>query len=109
MASKVDSLKHQAAAAIAQSIQNKGYSQREAATLCGVSQSRISNVAGGHLKDFSLDALVRIANSLGCSVSMDILPAERTRAMAEAYMLPHNLSVDPSGYRQGCEDEFRLP
>ena len=71
---KIESMKRQLATAIAASIANKGQSQRAAAALCGVPQPRISLLVRGKIDLFSLDALVKIADALGCHVSMKVLP-----------------------------------
>jgi hypothetical protein len=43
-----------------------GCGHRTVAALCGVAQSRVSNVVSGQLENFSLYALVEIGDRLGC-------------------------------------------
>jgi predicted XRE-type DNA-binding protein len=43
----------------------KGWTQAVAATHCGISQPRMSDLMAGRLSLFSLDALVNIASQLG--------------------------------------------
>ena len=108
MSLKVHVLKRQLAAAIAASIANKGQSQRTVAAFCGITQSRVSNVVCGQLENFSLDSLVEIGDRLGCHVSLHIIPVEKPVSMAQALRIPTDFKIDASGFRDGCEDEFRF-
>ncbi|MEW9907053.1 MAG: helix-turn-helix transcriptional regulator (plasmid) [Candidatus Symbiodolus clandestinus] len=51
--------------------QNK-WKQAEAAVHCGMTQPRINDLLRGRLSNFSLDALVNIAASMGCKVHMKL-------------------------------------
>ena len=55
---------------IAQWIARKGWTQREAAEHCGVTQPRINDLLRGKLSRFSLDALVNIAAAAGLRVEL---------------------------------------
>ncbi|MFZ0304302.1 MAG: XRE family transcriptional regulator [Terracidiphilus sp.] len=49
-------------------IKASGWTQKEAAKRCGVSQPRINDLLRGRISRFSLDALVNIAAALGRKV-----------------------------------------
>ncbi len=49
-----------------------GWTQKEAAKRCGVSQPRINDLLRGRISRFSLDALVNMASALGCKVRMSL-------------------------------------
>ena len=53
-------------------IKSNGWTQREAARRCGVTQPRLNDLLRGRLSRFSLDALVNIAAALGCRVHVDL-------------------------------------
>lgn len=50
---------------IATVIKDGGWTQAEAASRCGVTQPRMSDLLRGRVSQFSLDALVNIATALG--------------------------------------------
>ena len=49
-------------------IKKNGWTQKEAAKRCGVTQPRINDLLRGRITRFSLDALVNIASALGRKV-----------------------------------------
>jgi len=49
-----------------------GWTQKEAAKRCGVSQPRINDLLRGRISRFSLDALVNIASALGRKVRVSL-------------------------------------
>ena len=49
-------------------IKTNGWTQKEAAKRCGVTQPRINDLLRGRIARFSLDALVNIASALGRKV-----------------------------------------
>ena len=49
-----------------------GWTQKEAAKRCGVSQPRINDLLRGRISRFSLDALVNIAAALGRKVRVSL-------------------------------------
>lgn len=51
------------------------WTEADAASHCGVSQPRMSDLLGGRVSHFSLDALVSIAAALGLSVHVELAPA----------------------------------
>jgi predicted XRE-type DNA-binding protein len=53
-------------------IKKKGWTQKEAAKCCGVTQPRINDLLRGHISKFSLDALVNIASALGRRVKVSL-------------------------------------
>ncbi len=57
---------------IAQIIEDSGWSQKEAATRCHVTQPRINDLLRGRISRFSLDALVNIATALGRRVHVEL-------------------------------------
>jgi predicted XRE-type DNA-binding protein len=55
---------------IAQRIERKGWTQREAAQHGGITQPRVNDLLRGRLSRFSLDALVNIAAAMGLRVEL---------------------------------------
>jgi predicted XRE-type DNA-binding protein len=53
-------------------IKTKGWTQKEAAKRCGVTQPRINDLLRGRISRFSLDALVNIASALGRKVRVSL-------------------------------------
>lgn len=53
-------------------IDARGWTQREAAEHCGVSQPRVNDLLRGRISRFSLDALVNIAAALGARVRVHL-------------------------------------
>jgi predicted XRE-type DNA-binding protein len=51
-------------------IKENGWTQKEAATRCRVTQPRINDLLRGRIARFSLDALVNIASALGRKVTV---------------------------------------
>jgi predicted XRE-type DNA-binding protein len=60
---------------IATIVTEKGWTQAEAAAQCGVTQPRMSDLLRGRVSNFSLDALVNIATSIGRRVHVELLAA----------------------------------
>ena len=56
-------------------IENKGWTQAEAALLLGVTQPRVSDIARGKINLFALDALVNMAVAAGLHVEIRIAEA----------------------------------
>ncbi len=59
-------LMHQIAAVVTE----QGWTQRDAAARCGVTQPRMNDLLRGRISRFSLDALVNIATALGLRVQV---------------------------------------
>ena len=57
---------------IAAIVQERGWTQVEAAAQCGVTQPRINDLLRGRVSRFSLDALVNIAAAIGHRVRVDL-------------------------------------
>lgn len=53
-------------------IEQHGWTQQEAARHCGVSQPRINALLRGHFEKFSLDALVKMAVTLGQRMTIEL-------------------------------------
>lgn len=53
-------------------VKKNGWTQKEAAKRCGVSQPRINDLLRGRISRFSLDALVNIASALGRKVRVSL-------------------------------------
>jgi predicted XRE-type DNA-binding protein len=53
-------------------IKAKGWTQKEAAKRCGVTQPRVNDLLRGRISRFSLDALVNIASALGRKVRVTL-------------------------------------
>jgi predicted XRE-type DNA-binding protein len=53
-------------------VKKKGWTQKEAAKRCGVTQPRINDLLRGRISRFSLDALVNIASALGRKVRVSL-------------------------------------
>jgi predicted XRE-type DNA-binding protein len=53
-------------------IKASGWTQKEAAKRCGVSQPRINDLLRGRISRFSIDALVNIASALGRKVKVSL-------------------------------------
>ena len=56
-------------------IKTKKLIQQELAKCCGVTQPRMNNLLRGRISNFSLDALVNIATSLGLRVHIEVQAA----------------------------------
>ena len=57
---------------IAAIVEEKGWTQLEAAGHCGVTQPRVNDLLRGRISRFSLDALVNIAAALGHRVHVEL-------------------------------------
>ena len=57
---------------IAAIVEEKGWTQLEAAGHCGVTQPRANDLLRGRISRFSLDALVNIATALGHRVHVEL-------------------------------------
>jgi len=53
-------------------IKKNGWTQKEAAKRCGVTQPRINDLLRGRISRFSIDALVNIASALGRKIRMSL-------------------------------------
>ena len=58
---------------IADTVRENGWTQKQAAEHCGLTQPRINDLLRGRIGNFSLDALVNIAARLGHRVQMVVL------------------------------------
>ena len=53
-------------------VQDRHWTQSEAAARCGITQPRMNDLLRGRISIFSLDALVNITASLGLTVRMSV-------------------------------------
>ncbi len=53
-------------------LKENGWTQKEAAKRCGVTQPRINDLMRGRIARFSIDALVNIASALGRKVRVSL-------------------------------------
>ena len=53
-------------------IKTNGWTQKEAAKRCGVTQPRINDLLRGRISRFSVDALVNVASALGRKVRVSL-------------------------------------
>ena len=60
---------------LASIVKRSGWTQAEAALLCGVTQPRINDLLRGRVSRFSLDALVNIATAIGWTVHFELQAA----------------------------------
>ena len=60
---------------IAAIVKKNNWTQTEAASQCGVTQPRISDLLRGRVSRFYLDALVNIATAIGRRVHFELEPA----------------------------------
>ena len=60
---------------IADTVRENGWTQKQAAMLCGLTQPRINDLLNGKIDKFSLDALVNINAELGKSISLSYATA----------------------------------
>lgn len=71
--------KAQLAHAIAQAIDERGLTQREAAALMGIDQPKVSHILRGRLADFSTDRLLGFLTELGRDVEIVLTKAPPSR------------------------------
>lgn len=71
--------KAQLAYAIQKAIDERGLTQREAATLMGIDQPKVSHILRGRLADFSTERLMNFLTGLGRDVEIVIKPSPRSR------------------------------
>src|SRR5579885_3582116 len=64
---------------ISELIEQRGLSQRQAATLLGVKQPQVSAVMRGLLEGFTTDRLFRFLNGLGQEIKIVVHPAARSK------------------------------
>lgn len=71
--------KAQLAHAISRVIKERGLTQREAATLMGIDQPKVSHVLRGRLADFSTERLMGFLTGLGRDIEIVVKPAPKSR------------------------------
>ena len=71
--------KAQLAYAIQKAIDERGLTQREAATLMGIDQPKVSHILRGRLADFSTERLMNFLTGLGRDVEIVVKPSPKSR------------------------------
>ncbi len=74
-------------AKIAQIIEERGITQKEAAGLLGLPQSKISCLMNGKLSMFSMEHLFEILNALNSDVEIIIKPKTREEKTASTHII----------------------
>ncbi|MBD0372999.1 MAG: XRE family transcriptional regulator [Pyrinomonadaceae bacterium] len=69
-------LKSQLAVQIRRFVEQKGWTQSEAAEVIGLDQPKVSNLLRGRLSGFSVDRLLNVLNRLGHNVEVRISAKE---------------------------------
>lgn len=59
---------------IAEHIRKNKIKQKDAATLFGVTQPRVSNLMNGQLRPFALDSLIKMAITCGYTINIEVKP-----------------------------------
>ena len=72
---------------IAEIIKERGLTQKEAAKLLGLPQSKVSCLMNGKLSMFSMDYLFELLNSLGRNVEIIIKPKTKREKFATTHVL----------------------
>ena len=71
--------KAELALALSRAIKERELTQREAATLMGIDQPKVSHVLRGRLADFSTERLMSFLMELGQDVEIVVRPAPKSR------------------------------
>ena len=58
---------------LAKVIRLQGITQKEAASILGITQSQVSDVLRGRLKHFSIERLIRLLEQMGCQVEIKVI------------------------------------
>ena len=66
---------------LSERVQEKGYTQIEAAKRLGMTQPRVSALLKGSWKDFSMDMLLTLATRAGLKPELHLAAAEKRRAV----------------------------
>ena len=72
---------------IAEIIKGRGLTQKQAATLLGIPQSKVSCLINGKLSMFSLDHLFELLNALDRDVEIIIKPKAKDEKFASTHVL----------------------
>ena len=57
---------------IRRTIEARKLTQKQAATILGLDQPKVSSIVNGHLEGFSTERLMRFLNDLGCDVKVTV-------------------------------------
>lgn len=58
-------------------IEKKGFTQKQAASLLGITQPQVSDLGRGRLKRFSVDKLITLLEKIGCRVDIKVIEHPR--------------------------------
>ena len=72
---------------IAEIIKKRGLTQKQAAKLLGIPQSKVSCLVNGKLSMFSLDHLFQLMNALGNDVEIIVKPKTKAEKQAKTHVL----------------------
>jgi len=72
---------------IAEIIKKRGLTQKQAAKLLGIPQSKVSCLVNGKLRMFSLDHLFQLMNALGNDVEITVKPKTKAEKQAKTHVL----------------------
>jgi len=72
---------------VADVIRERGLTQKEASSLLGIPQSKVSCLMNGKLSMFSLDHLFELLNALGRDVEIIIKPKTKEEKFATTHVL----------------------
>lgn len=72
---------------IAGIIKKRGLTQKQAAKVLGIPQSKVSCLVNGKLSMFSLDHLFQLLNSLGNDVEITVKPKTKSEKTATTHVL----------------------
>jgi hypothetical protein len=75
-------LKAELALQISKAISRHRYTQTEAAARMGIDQPKVSKLIRGHLREFSIDRLLRFLNALDQDIEIVIREKPKTRKKA---------------------------
>ena len=72
---------------IAEIIRKRGVTQKQAAALLGITQSRVSCLMNGKLSNFSMDHLFELLNALDTDVEIIVKPKTKEEKSATTHVL----------------------
>src|SRR3989338_4293753 len=86
---------------VSEVLRARGLTQRQAAQVLGIPQSKVSCLMNGKLSMFSLDHLLELLNALDHDVEITIAPAAKAQGTATT-----RVAVNPSDMLQEDRDEL---
>lgn len=89
------------AIAIHEIIQSKGLTQKEAASLLGIDQPKISALSNGRLSGFTIDRLFRFLNALEQDIELTIRDRTLRKLPRKSYSIQMN--VPKNGHKEATK------